>query len=332
MHEHSKYVRSLEGSLTVRNPSRFATYAWAVVAYNLLVILWGGFVRATGSGAGCGAHWPVCNGQIIPRAAPIETLIEYSHRLSSGLALISVLVLVIWAFRAFPRGHAVRKGAVLSGLFMISEALVGAGLVLLELVAYNVSIARAWWMAGHLLNTFLLMGSLALTAWWASGHATARMRGQGGLVWLLGLALFGMMVLGASGAVTALGDQLALGGGISPEESPVVASLVSLRIFHPMIAIGVGALVMAAAWMARLRRPGVTTRQLSSAILLVYLLQLLVGALNVALKAPVWIQLVHLLLTNVIWLLLVLISAQALSQPFTQRADSAPSALPNPTA
>lgn len=299
----------------MRNPRHFAVYAWATLAYNLLVILWGGIVRATGSGAGCGAHWPVCNGELIPRGARLETLIEYSHRLSSGLALISILILVIWAFRAFPRGSNVRKAAVFSGIFMITEALVGAGLVLLELVAYNVSIARAWWMAGHLVNTFFLMASIALTAWWATWGGRLRLRGQGALVWLLGAGMLGVVIVGASGAVTALGDQLVLGGGISPEDDPIVAGLVSLRIYHPLMAVCVSILVAAAVWMARVRRPGKATRTLSTAILVTIGVQLLVGSLNVALKAPIWIQMVHLVLTNVIWILLVLISAQALSQP-----------------
>lgn len=294
--------------------SRFAKYAWAVVIWNLIVILWGGFVRASGSGAGCGAHWPICNGQLIPRPERIETVIEFSHRLSSGLALISIAVLVIWAFRAYPRGHVVRTGAVFSAIFIISEALVGAGLVLLELVAYNASVARAWWMAAHLLNTFLLMGSLTLTAWWASGGDRPQLRGQGIVAWALGLALLAVMVLGASGAVTALGDQLALGAGISPAESPFVASLISLRIYHPIIAFTVGAIVAAAVWLARVRRPGLATRRLSTAIFVLFVVQLLFGALNVALKAPIAVQLIHLLITNLIWILLVLLSAAALSK------------------
>ena len=80
--------------------SRFARYGWGVLAFNLLVILWGAYVRASGSGAGCGAHWPLCNGEVIPRAPSVATLIEYSHRLTSGLALLGVLALLAWTWRA----------------------------------------------------------------------------------------------------------------------------------------------------------------------------------------------------------------------------------------
>ena len=311
--------------------SRFAKYAWAVVAINLVVIVWGGFVRATGSGAGCGSHWPLCNGQVIPRAPTTEMLIEFSHRISSGIALLSVVVLLIWAYRAYARGHAVRRGAAVAMALMVVEALIGAGLVLLEYVAYNVSVARAWWMAGHLLNTFLLMAALSLTAWWASGGQPLRLRGQGAgqrtTVWLLGGALAGLLVLGMSGAVTALGDTLVLGGGISPDESPIVAGLVGMRIYHPLIAFVVGALVAAAAWIVHARRPGVAARRIAVFILAVYALQLLLGALNVALKAPVWIQMLHLLLSNLIWVGVVLLAAAALGSE-VQEGTTAPAARP----
>jgi heme A synthase len=140
--------------------TRFAKYAWGVLAYNILVILWGAYVRATGSGAGCGSHWPLCNGEVIPRAEQVETLIEFAHRLTSGLSLLLVVGLLVWAFRSYPKGHLVRLGAGLSMFFIITEALVGAGLVLFEWVAQDVSSGRVISMAVHLVNTFLLLASL----------------------------------------------------------------------------------------------------------------------------------------------------------------------------
>ncbi|HVR96418.1 MAG TPA: COX15/CtaA family protein, partial [Thermoanaerobaculia bacterium] len=139
---------------------RFARYAWATLAYNVAVILWGAAVRATGSGAGCGSHWPLCNGEVLPRSPGVQTIIEFSHRVTSGLALLLVVGLVVFAFRARPRGDAARGAAVLSLLFILSEAAVGAGLVLFEMVAHNQSMARALWMAAHLINTFFLLGVL----------------------------------------------------------------------------------------------------------------------------------------------------------------------------
>src|SRR5947209_11898521 len=168
----------------VRKSSRFAAFAWGVVAYNLTVILWGAYVRASGSGAGCGNHWPLCNGEVIPRAERIQTLIEFIHRVTSGLTVILILTLAIWAFLTFPKKHPARKGAALSLIFIVTEALIGAGLVLFELVAQNASLARAMFISVHLVNTFLLLAFLTLTAWWASGFEPPRVKGQGAILLL----------------------------------------------------------------------------------------------------------------------------------------------------
>ena len=122
-------------------------------------------MRATGSGAGCGSHWPDCNGQIVPRNPSTATLIEFTHRATSGIAFLLVLVQMVLALRIFPRGHRVRRAAVGGFFLMVTEALVGAGLVIFEMVAGNTETARAFWMAAHLLNTFALLAALGLCAW-----------------------------------------------------------------------------------------------------------------------------------------------------------------------
>src|SRR5215211_8697058 len=155
---------------------RFATYAWLVTALTLAVILWGAFVRASRSGDGCGAHWPLCNGSVVPDASQAKTLVEFAHRATSGVAFLLVLGLCVWAFRAFGRGHAARRAAALSGFFIVTESLIGAGLVLLRLVGGNASVARAVYLSVHLVNTFLLVAALALTAWWAARGVAERPR------------------------------------------------------------------------------------------------------------------------------------------------------------
>src|SRR5262245_33905607 len=144
-------------------PDRFAKYAWFALAFNLLVIVWGAFVRASSSGAGCGSHWPLCNGEIIPSSPTIKTLIEYSHRLSGGLATLVVAVLLVWAFRAYAPRHQMRRLAATAMFLMLTEGAIGAGLVLFEMVAENKSIARGLSISAHLVNTFLLGGILTLT-------------------------------------------------------------------------------------------------------------------------------------------------------------------------
>lgn len=297
--------------------SRFATFAWMVLAYTTAVILWGAYVRASGSGAGCGSHWPLCNGVMLPRAPAVETIIELTHRAMSGLALLLVSGMAIWAWRAYPRRHLVRIGATLSLGFMLSEALVGAGLVLLELVAHNASVARAYYLAAHLLNTFLLLGAMALTAWWASGGRAVWLRGSGAVSAWLGIALLGVLGLGVTGAITALGDTLfpstSLAAGFSEDFSPAAHFLIRLRVIHPLLAVSVGVYLLVTAVIVARLRPSIATRRLAGVLGVLFLLQLTVGAANLLLLAPIPLQLAHLLLADLVWMALVLFSAAALA-------------------
>lgn len=304
--------------------SRFATYTWGLLAYNLLVILWGAFVRATGSGAGCGAHWPLCNGEVVPRAPQVETMIEFTHRLSSGLVLLLVIGLVVWAWRMFPKGDPVRLGAMLSLIFTITEALLGAGLVLFKLVADNDSMARAASMALHLVNTFLLLGALTLTAWWAAGGGRLRLRAQGLVGWLLAGGFIGMLLLGMSGAITALGDTLfpagSLAEGMRRDFSPTAHFLEELRVWHPVIAIMMGFYLFFAGQFIARQRTDRATRWCAWGLGALFVIQLGAGVVNLLLLAPVWMQLVHLLLADLVWITLVLLSAAALTQHAPQPA------------
>lgn len=299
--------------------TRFARFAWGVLGYNLLVVLWGAFVRATGSGAGCGSHWPLCNGEVVPRSRSAELLIELTHRATSGIALLLVVALLVWAWRLFPRGHSVRRGAALSMLFMLLEAAVGAGLVLLELVADNASLWRAGAMSVHLVNTFLLIAALTLTAWWAMGQPRVRLRGQGLVGAVLAVGCLGMLLLAVSGGVTALGDTLfpsaSLAEGFREDRSPTAHLLLRLRVFHPLIAVAVGTYLVLVAALVRRLRPGAHTRRWSRALVVLFLVQIGAGFLNLFLLAPVWMQLVHLLLADLVWICLVLLAASALGQP-----------------
>jgi heme A synthase len=297
----------------------FAKYAWSVLAFNLLVVAWGAYVRASGSGAGCGSHWPLCNGVVLPRAPEAATIIEFTHRATSGIALLLVVGMLVWAWRAYPRHSPVRLGAGLSMGLMLTEAGVGAGLVLFELVAEDASVARAYYLAVHLLNTFLLLAAIALTAWWASGGLAIRLRRQGAVGALLGAGLVAVLALGVTGAVTALGDTLfpsaSLAAGMREDFSPAAHFLIRLRVLHPLLAVAVGVyLVLAAALVSRLR-PGERTRRLALALGALFLLQLCAGVANLLLLAPIPLQLVHLLLADLVWLTLVLLSATALAEP-----------------
>ncbi len=302
-----------------KRQSRLATFAWILVIYTIAVILWGAFVRATGSGAGCGAHWPSCQGDIIPRPESIETIIEFTHRLMSGLFGLLILGLVVGAFRAFPKGHLVRKTAVLALIFTITESLLGAGLVLFELVAHNISAERAVAAALHLTNTYFLLGFVALTAWWASGQQPARRPQKGTAVWLLGVGLAAMIILSAAGAITALGDTIfpatSLAHGLQQDIDPTAHFLVRLRVWHPVLSIFTGFYLFYASGLIMAQRPWPNVRRFGTAVRVMVVVQIIAGGINVILLAPVWMQLVHLLLADLLWLSLVLLAANALAAP-----------------
>jgi len=290
----------------------FAWFTWGVLVYNLCVILWGAFVRATGSGAGCGSHWPLCNGQVIPHSPQIDTIIEFAHRISSGISLMLVLVLFFWAFRLFSKGSPVRLGASLSLIFILSEALVGAGLVLFEWVAGDASSGRVVSMAVHLINTFLLLAALVMTGWWAYGGDRLKFQGQGASLLFFAIGFAGIILLGISGAITALGDTLfpspSLSEGLAQDFNPAAHFLIRLRVWHPVIAVFLGFYLLFLSGMVALFRPVRSIRLFAGCLAGLFIIQLAAGIVNLLLLAPVWMQLLHLLLADLVWISLVLLA------------------------
>ncbi len=297
--------------------NRYAKFAWLTLGWTVIVILWGAFVRATGSGAGCGSHWPLCNGEVIPRDPAIETIIEMTHRLTSGVALLMVLALLIFAYRLYPKGSLVRKGATGSAAFILLEALLGAGLVLFKLTANNDSVARAVVIALHLLNTFILLTWITLTAWWASGGRGITLRGKGKWPWLVGLGAVSISALGMSGAITALGDTLfpstSIANTLAEQTNPDAHFLVQLRIYHPILAVLVGMMGLYILRAVYKHFTDKTSRRLTLALGALVFIQWSLGLSNVVLLAPIWLQLVHLLSADVVWITFVLLSAAMLA-------------------
>lgn len=296
----------------------FQRFSYAVLAYTLAVVVWGAFVRATGSGAGCGDHWPVCNGVVIPREPTVATIIEFTHRVTSGLAMVLAVALCVWGLRGHAKGHPVRRASVMALVLMLTEAAIGAGLVLLKYVEHNQSIGRAFWMAAHLINTFLLVGAQALTAWWAGGRSRLAFRGQGLAGALVVAGVAGVMLLGVSGAIAALGDTLfpasSLAEGFRQDLSETAHVLVRLRVLHPVLAVVMGAVVVAVATLLARLRPSAEVRRGAALVGGLYALQLCAGLINLVLLAPVWMQLVHLLLADLVWIALVRLSAAGLAE------------------
>ena len=298
--------------------SRFSRFAWAVLAYNVLVVVWGAYVRATGSGAGCGSHWPLCNGVVLPRSPQAETIIELTHRITSGIALVAVAVLWWWALRVFEKGHRSRYFAALSVLFILIEAGLGAGLVLLEYVGENASVGRALYLSLHLVNTQILLGVLALAAWYSTRPAAIA-----GAGWKLTGMLPMTLLVGVTGAIAALGDTLfpasSLSQAIQQEISATSHFLVRLRLLHPLFALLAAAYILFAT-LSSVRR----NSQLAWSVWGLLLVQMIAGAINVLLLAPVWMQLVHLCLADALWVVMVLLIAEQ-----KQDRQTAPALLSN---
>lgn len=290
----------------------FTRAAWGVLAWNVLVVLWGAYVRASGSGAGCGSHWPLCNGEVVPQAPSIKTLIEFTHRLMSGVALVGVIALAAWSMYRFPRGHRVRRAASLSVVFLVIEALLGAGLVLFQYVAQNASVGRACYLSLHLVNTQLLLAALVLTAWFSRDANPRAGSGRPLVFATLPVAI----LVSVTGAIAALGDTLfpssSLAEGMRQDLSGAAHFLLRLRVLHPFFAI-LGAVFFVFVAISVLRsRPRPITARIAMVVLVVTLAQLAAGAMNLVLLAPIWMQITHLLLADLVWMSLVLLTVEAL--------------------
>jgi heme A synthase len=286
---------------------RFTRFAWFFVGYLLFVILFGAWVRISGSGNGCGSHWPTCRGEIVPPAPEAKTIIEFSHRLTSGLSGIFGIVLVLWARRI---NRPVFRAALATMFFLLVEAFIGAVLVKKELVAGDASASRAVVIALHLANTLILMAFASATARWSSPASTR----TGTISRTLVVAgLVALILTNMTGAVTALGDTLfptqpALDGSllakVQEDLSPGQHFLVRLRIVHPIIAIC--AAMFATAIFLYMNR--VAPSPLARFGLMIVGVQVVAGFVNVLLAAPAWMQLLHLLIGQVLWIVTFLAS------------------------
>ncbi|HEY4606031.1 MAG TPA: COX15/CtaA family protein, partial [Acidimicrobiia bacterium] len=260
--------------------SKAARFAWFTLVFNVGVILLGALVRSTGSGAGCGRSWPTCQGLVVPELSG-PTSIEYAHRVASGVALALVAVLLVWVWRQIPPGMPARTGAVLAMISIVGEALIGAMIVLAEWVAEDASPARVVAVPLHLVNTLFLLAALTLTAFWLSGGRPLFLRARSvERRWVMagGVAL---VLLTASGAVTALADTLFPKGAGSGSIADTAHFLTDLRIVHPVLAL----IAATIGWFLSARSDG--PRSFAGRALPVLVgLMLLTGSLNIALGVP----------------------------------------------
>ena len=298
-------------AVTVRKTSRALTrFAWVVVGYNVLVILWGALVRATGSGAGCGNHWPLCNGQVIPLSPRVDTVIEFTHRMMTGGSIFFVIGLLVWTFRGTIKRQAARVFAVASTVLLINEAFLGALLVKLGYVTGNQSMGRVVVLSIHLSNTLLLLAALTLTA---KLLGTGQMWGElaiggGKKLWAL-LGLAATLVVGVSGSLAALGDTLFPASSLRVAFAQDFAEgspwLLRLRGVHPISAVVAAIFVL---WLVgHARRAG--SGGVAGLVIALLGFQFALGLTDVLLLAPVWMQIFHLLGADLYWIALVALAA-----------------------
>jgi cytochrome c oxidase assembly protein subunit 15 len=306
---------------TKRLPSpALRRFAWAVLAYFIAVILWGTLVRATGSGAGCGAHWPLCNGTVLQHSPRVDTMIEFTHRITSGISLISVVGLLVWTYAGTVRSHLARAFAVASLVFTLLEAVLGALLVKLGYTAQSQSPLRPAFLALHLANTLLLLAALTLTA-----HLLSRAKGYlSGSVRLVApfgaaAAVLVVMLVGITGSLAALGDTLfpasSLGLALAQDFSVTSGWLLRWRWMHPAVAFLASISLIWLLVRAAQHTTHWDNRRLSALVLLLLAAVYALGILDVVLLAPLWVQVAHLLAADTLWASLVVLTARLTLQP-----------------
>jgi heme A synthase len=299
-------------------PNSLVRFAWFVVAYNIAVILWGAYVRASGSGAGCGSHWPLCNGEIIPTSAQTQTLIEFTHRVTSGLSLVLAAILLIWIWRRTAKAEWTRYSAAAAAVLLFNEALLGAGLVLFEYVGMDRSASRAVFLCLHFGNTLFLVAALTLTAAWLSQgarrFAVAAPKYERIVV---ALGLLCVAATGITGSLAALGDTIfptaSLKASIGQDFSAGSHILLRLRLLHPVVAAIAFLYII---WMAhKLSKNREDSSRALTFLTTTLIVQIALGVVNVLLLAPVWLQIIHLFVAEMLWILLILASSDVLLVP-----------------
>ncbi len=294
----------------------FARIAYGVLVYTVFVILFGAVVRITGSGAGCGQHWPTCQGELTTIPSTTAMAIEYTHRLTSGLSGVFIAIMAVLAFRRFPAGHAVRSVAVASVVLLVVEALLGRALVKNGLVEHDTSVARAVVMSVHLVNTSFLAAAVALTGFVATHRMPRRWLPVGPLEWTLLGVLGGTLVVSVTGALTALGDTLYpvdtardLAARLAADQSATATFLERGRALHPVVAVTLAAVLVATARKIVDGNSSPEVRRAAHIVIALAFIQVSAGIANIALSAPGWMQVVHLAIATTLWLALVLFYA-----------------------
>lgn len=290
------------------NSKSLAKFAWLTLGWNVLVVIWGALVRSTGSGAGCGNHWPLCNGEVIPVSPSFHTIIEFTHRMMTGASAFLVVGMLVWTLRSTQKNHPARKAVITTAILLVVESILGALLVKLGYVTGNRSIGRVIFLAIHFTNTFLLLSFLTLSAWLLSHLPKPRLRPAH---WFTVAAT---MVVGVSGSLAALGDTLfpatSLRDAFVQDISSDSPLILRLRGIHP---ISVFFATLAVLWLINRSRSQASPRTISliGATIALLIFQIFLGFADLVLLAPWWMQVLHLLGADLYWVTLLLLAFEA---------------------
>ena len=279
------------------------SYAKAGLLLSIASILAGAFVRATGSGDGCGATWPTCKGKIIPALSDTSELIEFSHRSVSGVLL--VVTLIIFAkTRKLQKDSLVRTVTNYLTFFVIFEALIGAVIVIFEWVGLNSSLPRIIAVPIHLVNTFGLLGSYAIL-YKILQDDLQNIKNMFNKNFLLISSLF--LLSGATGSITALADVLfpsaSFVEGFLADFDRTSEVLTRLRILHPIISSTLSIVLYVYATGIR-KKYNVSVKPLQILILIAVFL----GVINVLSNIVLPLSILHLAIADFLWISYIYVS------------------------
>jgi len=273
---------------------RFTRLAWTAATFTYLLIILGAIVRITGSGLGCGEHWPLCNGKLLP-PLDLPTMIEYGHRLAAAAVsvLVTALAVYAWWLRR-ETGNEKREtpgvAAYMALTLLVLQVGLGAVTVKLSLPPWTVIL--------HLGTAMLLLATLIVAAKLTPGASpgiprTPRSR-AGSVALVLGFAtvLFGALTANLGAASACLGFPLCNGQVV-----PAGNYLQHIHWTHRLLAYTLFAYVVW--WAVRSRRHGawyvvalVTLQVAVAAAMVLFALPQPLQAAHVAVGAAVWAGLV----------------------------------------
>ena len=282
---------------------RLLFYTKLGLVLSVLSILAGAFVRATGSGDGCGATWPTCKGRIIPSLSDTSEIIEFSHRGISGILLIVTLYIYVNS-RKLEKGSIARRAANYLTFFVLFEALIGAVIVIFEWVGLNSSLPRIVAVPIHLVNTFGLLASYVILFKILENKMDSIKN-----LWDRNFIIISILFLltGATGSITALADVLYPSAsfieGFLDDFDRTSEVLTRLRIFHPVVSTILSIALYIESKQLQ-KRFDINTNFLKFLIFAAVFL----GVANVLSNIVLFLSIFHLALADLLWITYIYVS------------------------